>query len=185
MDFIHSVREENLAWWWWTCSSKGAEVFFFPLNTMQAQWLNHCWEKSLHVGASKEERNITVPIVHTVETLLTKKMSPGNQANILTKLVWAGCKQSLGCFFTCTLILHSVQTVVDENRAMTPNDCPHSEWAQGIVQQQNGVNEDAWCEPCSEQEVECLECLEERRQQQEAEKAYEQFRRYGDKFQIG
>ncbi len=70
--------------------------------------------------------------------------------------------------------IHAVQTVVDENRAKFEIDCPHLERAQEIAEQHNGVDEDAWGVLCPEQEVERLECLEEKRQQQEAEIADEQ-----------
>ncbi|XP_030019133.1 uncharacterized protein LOC115439438 [Sphaeramia orbicularis] len=62
-----------------------------------------------------------------------------------------------------------VQDVVDENRAKFEVDCPHLERAQEIVEKLNGVDEDAWGELCPEQEVERLECLEDRQQQQQAE----------------
>ncbi|XP_042261506.1 ATP-dependent DNA helicase PIF5-like [Thunnus maccoyii] len=69
--------------------------------------------------------------------------------------------------------VHSVKTVVDENRAKFEVDCPDLERAQEIVEQ-NGVDEDVWGELCPEQEVERLECIEEMRQQQEGEKSDEQ-----------
>ncbi|XP_044221305.1 uncharacterized protein LOC122991901 isoform X4 [Thunnus albacares] len=69
--------------------------------------------------------------------------------------------------------VHSVKTVVDENRAKFEVDCPDLERAQEIVEQ-NGVDEDVWGELCPEQEVERLECVDEMRQQQRGEKKDEQ-----------
>lgn len=171
MDFIHSVREENLACWWWTCSSSEQDagtVTKSPLRETITCWgirgreKHHCSYRP-HCGNSVDQENVT----RKIKQIFWRNWS---------ELGWAFPHAHSFC--SC---LHSVQTAVDENRAKFEIDCPNLEWAQGIAQQQNGVNEDAWCEPCSEQEVACLECLEERRQPQEAENAQEQFGRCGDK----
>ncbi|XP_074546718.1 uncharacterized protein LOC141805519 isoform X3 [Halichoeres trimaculatus] len=65
--------------------------------------------------------------------------------------------------------VHSVQAVVEENRAKFEFDCPDLERAQEIAELLGGVDEDVWGELCPEQEAERIECLEERRQQQEEE----------------
>eukprot|EP00064_Thunnus_orientalis_P018784 superscaffoldBa00004444_g18890 len=62
--------------------------------------------------------------------------------------------------------VHSVKSVVDENRAKFDVDCLDLERAWEIVEQ-NGIDEEVWGELCPEQEVEHLECVEEMRQQQE------------------
>ncbi|XP_042270805.1 ATP-dependent DNA helicase PIF5-like [Thunnus maccoyii] len=69
--------------------------------------------------------------------------------------------------------VHSVKSVVDENRAKFDVDCLDLERAREIVEQ-NGIDEEVWGELCPEQEVEHLECVEEMRQQQEGEKGDEQ-----------
>ncbi|XP_074526296.1 uncharacterized protein LOC141790369 [Halichoeres trimaculatus] len=65
--------------------------------------------------------------------------------------------------------VHSVQAVVEENRAKFEFDCPDLERAQEIAELLGGVDEDVWGELCPEQEAERIECLEERRQQQAEE----------------
>ncbi|XP_061811977.1 uncharacterized protein, partial [Nerophis lumbriciformis] len=62
-----------------------------------------------------------------------------------------------------------VRDVVDENRAKFEVDCPRLERAQEIADMLGGVDEDAWGDLCPEQQVEHMECLEERRQQQQGE----------------
>nr|XP_061819798.1 uncharacterized protein LOC133608527 isoform X1 [Nerophis lumbriciformis] len=62
-----------------------------------------------------------------------------------------------------------VRDVVDENRAKFEVDCPRLERAQEIADLLGGVDEDAWGDLCPEQQVEHMECLDERRQQQQGE----------------
>ncbi|XP_072768833.1 uncharacterized protein [Nerophis lumbriciformis] len=62
-----------------------------------------------------------------------------------------------------------VRDVVDENRAKFEVDCPRLERAQEIADMLGGVDEDAWGDLCPEQQVEHMECLEERRLQQQGE----------------
>nr|XP_061819389.1 uncharacterized protein LOC133608199 [Nerophis lumbriciformis] len=62
-----------------------------------------------------------------------------------------------------------VRDVVDENRAKFEVDCPRLERAQEIADMLGGVDEDAWGDLCPEQQVEHMECLEERQQQQQGE----------------
>nr|XP_061838349.1 uncharacterized protein LOC133620798 isoform X2 [Nerophis lumbriciformis] len=67
-----------------------------------------------------------------------------------------------------------VRDVVDENRAKFEVDCPRLERAQEIADLLGGVDEDAWGDLCPEQQVEHMECLEERRLQQQGEITDEQ-----------
>nr|XP_061819803.1 uncharacterized protein LOC133608529 isoform X1 [Nerophis lumbriciformis] len=67
-----------------------------------------------------------------------------------------------------------VRDVVDENRAKFEVDCPRLERAQEIADMLGGVDEDAWGDLCPEQQVEHMECLEERRLQQQGEIGDEQ-----------
>lgn len=70
--------------------------------------------------------------------------------------------------------VHAVKDVVKDNRAVFDVDNPDLERAQEIAEQHGVDEEDAWGELCPEQEVERLECLEERRQQQGSEIVEEQ-----------
>ncbi|XP_061749313.1 uncharacterized protein LOC133547832 [Nerophis ophidion] len=68
-----------------------------------------------------------------------------------------------------------VQDVVEENRAKFEVDCSRLEHAQEIADMLGGnVDEDAWGDLCPEQQVEHMECLEERREQQQGEIREEQ-----------
>ncbi|XP_059198565.1 uncharacterized protein LOC131978809 [Centropristis striata] len=58
-------------------------------------------------------------------------------------------------------LLHSVKAVVDLNRLKFERDADELDDIQNSISS-DGVLEDAWCELCPEQELERLECIEER-----------------------
>ena len=60
-------------------------------------------------------------------------------------------------------LLHSVKEVVDLNRCKFERDADKLDDIQNSIDSE-GVVEDAWCELCPEQELECLESIEERRE---------------------
>ncbi|XP_030284360.1 uncharacterized protein LOC115588118 [Sparus aurata] len=59
-------------------------------------------------------------------------------------------------------LMHSVKAVVDSNRCKFERDADELDDIQNSIDT-DGVFEDAWCELCPEQELERLECIEERR----------------------
>ncbi|XP_073323364.1 uncharacterized protein [Pagrus major] len=60
-------------------------------------------------------------------------------------------------------LLHSVKALVDQNRCKFERDADKLDYIQNSISC-DGVVEDAWCELCPEQELERLECIEERRE---------------------
>lgn len=58
--------------------------------------------------------------------------------------------------------IHSVKSVVDLNRNNLEMEADELDEVQNVIDR-DYVLKDAWCELCPEQELECLQCVQERK----------------------